>query len=354
MITYTKGNLLQANVEALVNTVNTVGVMGKGIALQFKETFSENYKLYKRAAENKELEIGKVFVTSTGRLDGIKWIINFPTKKHWRYPSKLSYIIDGLDDMIDVVKEKEIKSVALPPLGCGNGGLEWSEVKPILESKLSKLPEVKFLVFEPSNIAYDIQATSQRKEVNLTPTRAMILYLMKSYSQLDYSLTVLETQKLVYFLNRLGDPETRRIEFTKYTYGPYAPILNHVLYAMDGAYLKGMKFKDVKTFDPLSILEDKFSAVEEFITSYSTDQQKNRINTLMEIIEGFETPLSMELLSTVDYVMNYEVSNLQNLEEVVEKVYSWNDRKREIMPLAYIQIAHDRLINFADKLYETQ
>jgi O-acetyl-ADP-ribose deacetylase (regulator of RNase III) len=351
MIRYTTGNLLQANVEALVNTVNTVGVMGKGIALQFKEKFSENYKLYKKAADAKQLNTGKMFIVPTGRMDGIKWIINFPTKKHWRYPSKIEFITDGLDDMLNVIAEKNIKSIALPPLGCGNGGLEWEIVKPIIEQKLSRLPDVEFIVFEPSDIAYDNKLKKEKAKPRLTPTRAMILYLMKSYSQLEYSLTVLETQKLVYFLNRFGEEEIKKIDFQKYIYGPYADKLNHVLYDMDGFYIEGMKYKDVKTFDSLQVMATHYAEVEEYININATDSQKSRIETLLLMIEGFETPLSMELLSSVDYVMKHEVVDYKNVEEVAEKLHSWSERKQKIMPLEFIQIAHARLLKFTSKLY---
>lgn len=277
MIRLTKGNLLQADVEALVNTVNTVGVMGKGIALQFKEKFQENYKLYKKASEENQIQTGKVFIVPTNRMDGIKWIINFPTKKHWRNPSKLEYIESGLDDLVRKVKELNIKSIAMPPLGCGNGGLDWDIVKPVIIEKLQDLPDVNVLIFEPSEIAYDQKLEKAKAKPKLTPTRALILYLMKSYSQLEYSLTVLETQKLVYFLSRLGDEELIKIQFQKHYYGPYAAVLNHVLYDIDGFYISGMKYKDVKTFDLLEILDKNYTEVEEYILLHSTDAQKKEL-----------------------------------------------------------------------------
>ena len=346
MINYTTGNLLQSNVEALVNTVNTVGVMGKGIALQFKEKFAENYKLYKKAAENKEILVGKVFIVPTHRMDGIKWIINFPTKKHWRNPSKLEYIETGLDDLAEQMKRLKIKSIALPPLGCGNGGLNWDIVKPIIEQKLSSLTDVEINVFEPSDIAYQQKEKKQRAKPKLTPTRAVILFLMQSYAKLGYSLTVLESQKLVYFLQRLGDEEVNKIQFQKHQYGPYAAVLNHILYDMDGYYLSGMKFKDVKTFDELTVLPDSYQEVKEFIDIAATDTQKKRLSNLLALIEGFETPLCMELLSTVDFVIKYEAENKSSLPEIIQKVQSWNDRKKNIMTDEFIKIAFDRLKAF--------
>jgi hypothetical protein len=142
----------------------------------------------------------------------------------------------------------KIASIAIPPLGCGNGGLNWHEVKPIIIKKMSDLSDVNVIVFEPSDIAYEEKNEKSKVKSNpkLTPTRALILYLMKSYAQFEYSLTILETQKLVYFLNRFGEEELQKIKFEKHFYGPYAAILNHVLYDIDGFYITGMKFKDVK------------------------------------------------------------------------------------------------------------
>src|SRR6266511_1485355 len=141
MIRYIQGNLLDDQAEALVNTVNEVGVMGKGIALMFLERFPENAEAYERACKAKEVGVGHMFVTSTESLWG-KWIINFPTKKHWRHPSKLEWIREGLKDLVRVLRENDIHSVALPPLGCGNGGLEWSQVRREIESALAEVPEV--------------------------------------------------------------------------------------------------------------------------------------------------------------------------------------------------------------------
>src|ERR1035437_6468076 len=146
MITFIEGNLLKAEAEALVNTVNTVGVMGKGIALMFKEAFPENFRAYEDAWKRGALQVGRMFVTESSRLEGPRWIINFPSKKHWRQPSKLEWITEGLVDLRRVVEEKGIRSIALPPLGCGNGGLDWSDVRPEIECALGPLDNVDVLV----------------------------------------------------------------------------------------------------------------------------------------------------------------------------------------------------------------
>ena len=145
------GNLLDAKAEALVNTVNTVGVMGKGIALMFKEAFPENFSSYEDACKRKEIFVGRMFVIERQNLIGPKWIINFPTKRHWRHPSKIEWITAGLDDLKRVIVENGIRSVALPPLGCGNGGLDWQDVRPKIEEALGSLDGVVVAVYEPTS-----------------------------------------------------------------------------------------------------------------------------------------------------------------------------------------------------------
>ncbi len=151
MIRRGMGNLLEAPVEALVNTVNTVGVMGKGIALQFKEAFPDNFVVYAAACERREVAIGRMFVFERRVLLGPRWIVNFPTKKHWMHPSKLDYVREGLVDLVRVVREHGIRSIAIPPLGAGQGGLAWSSVRPLIEAAMADLPQVDAMIFEPTD-----------------------------------------------------------------------------------------------------------------------------------------------------------------------------------------------------------
>lgn len=150
MIRFTQGNLLEARVDAMLNTVNTVGIMGKGIALMFKERFPENFKAYAAACKAGNVRVGEMFVTAGAELDGPRWIINFPTKKQWFQPTKLEWVRSGLVALKTVIREKQIKSIALPPLGCGNGGLDWAVVRPIIENALAELKDVEVVVYEPT------------------------------------------------------------------------------------------------------------------------------------------------------------------------------------------------------------
>jgi O-acetyl-ADP-ribose deacetylase (regulator of RNase III) len=148
MIHYTTGNLLEADVEAMVNAVNTVGVMGKGIALQFKQRFPENYRQYEAACKAGQVVTGTMFVTEVNELIGPRWIINFPTKQHWRDPSQLTWIKTGLKELSRVLTDHGIRSVAIPALGAGNGGLDWALVRPLIEQALGDL-EAEVIVYQP-------------------------------------------------------------------------------------------------------------------------------------------------------------------------------------------------------------
>jgi len=306
MLTYTQGNLLEADVDALVNTVNTVGVMGKGIALMFKEHFPENFHAYEAACKRKELQVGHMFVTKRHDLVGPKWIINFPTKKHWRQPSKLAWIESGLADLRRVIVENGIKSIALPPLGSGNGGLDWSEVRPLVGQALGALPDVRIVVFEP--IAKYQNVAKRAGVEKLTPARALIAELVRRYSVLGFECTLLEIQKLAWFLERsilktsLSNPLDLR--FSADRYGPYANRLAHLLNALDGSYLHcDKRISDASPFDLIWFDDSKRELVQAFLTTDDARDYRAPLNQSDFLIDGFQSPLGMELLATVDWLL---------------------------------------------------
>jgi O-acetyl-ADP-ribose deacetylase (regulator of RNase III) len=149
MFEFKQGNLLEEKAEALVNTVNCVGVMGKGIALQFKQAYPENFRHYEKACKASEVQPGQMFTVATGSLLNPRYIINFPTKRHWRNNSKIEDIKSGLVALVQQVQRLDITSIAMPALGCGNGGLNWANVKPLIESAFAQLPDVQVIIFEP-------------------------------------------------------------------------------------------------------------------------------------------------------------------------------------------------------------
>lgn len=305
MIRFTTGNLLAADAEALVNTVNTVGVMGKGIALMFKEAFPDNYEAYQAACQAAEVMVGQMFVTERRELMGPKWIINFPTKKHWRHPSKLSWIDEGLDDLVDVVRRLNIKSLALPPLGSGNGGLDWSDVRSRVEAKLGALTEVDVIVYEPTSQYLNVAKRAGVEK--LTPARALVAELVRRYAVLGFECSLLEVQKLAYLLERsLGRRQLASVldlRFQANRFGPFATRLTHLLNALDGSYLHSDKrIADAGPLDVVRFADPKRDIVSAFLKSEGKEFLPSLEETA-DLIDGFETPLGMELLATVDWLL---------------------------------------------------
>jgi len=334
----TEGDLLkQTDVDAIVNTVNCVGVMGKGIALQFKKKWPANFKAYAAVCKAKELRPGNMHVYDAGALATPKYVINFPTKDHWRGKSRVEFIEDGLQDLIHVIGELKIKSIAIPPLGCGNGGLEWELVKKMIEEAFDKLPEVEVRLFSPtwSPSAKDIQVTTSRPK--MTPGRAAILKLLETYRALNYGLSKIEVQKLAYFLQEAG--ENLQLEFEKYHYGPYADKLRHALDRMDGHFIVGVGDGVID-----SEIEPKLDALNEagaYIKSISNKKLLEHVARVESLIEGFQSSYGMELLATVHWIATKE--RVCSPEAALQVIQKWNKRKSNLMKPEHVRIAWDRL-----------
>jgi O-acetyl-ADP-ribose deacetylase (regulator of RNase III) len=340
MIQYLNKNILEIEAEALVNTVNTVGIMGKGIALQFKEKFQLNYNLYKKACKNKEVQIGKMFTTNTGYFTNPKFIINFPTKTDWRAHSKIEYINDGLDDLIKIINEKNIRSIAIPPLGCGNGGLDWIIVKQLIEQKLYKISEsVKIEIIEPGHHSYS--RTTKAAAPPLTKARAIILALADFYRVLGFDTSHLELQKLAYFMQEMGQTDLK-LNYSKGTYGPYATNLKHLLAYLEGYYIKGqIRFQDLKPIDPLQLSEDKLPGVHDYLKDNLTIEESNRLKKVEQFITGFESPFGLELLATVLWAK--QSMNSTDIKSIEEYIHNWSERKKQLMITKQIEIALTRI-----------
>jgi len=309
MIRYTQGNLLDAPADALVNTVNEVGVMGKGIALQFRDTFPESAREYQRAAKDGRVHVGQMFVTENPSLLKPHWIIHFPTKKNWRKPSELAWIREGLKDLVRVVKRERITSIALPPLGCGNGGLEWTQVRREIEGAFTELPDVDIMVFEPTGQYHNAPKRAGVEE--LTPPRALIAELVRRYSILGIECSVLEVQKLAWFLvraiERLDLPNDMALNFAANKYGPYADELRFLLNNLDGSYLHcERRLADAKPLEPVWFEESKREAIAEYFTTGEGSRYQPALDKASAVIDGFESPFGMELLATVDWLVAEE------------------------------------------------
>jgi O-acetyl-ADP-ribose deacetylase (regulator of RNase III) len=345
MISYTKGNLLNAKAQALVNTVNTVGVMGKGIALQFKNRFPDNYKIYRDACKKGTFKTGQVLVVPDGDLLEQKLIVNFPTKAHWKSPSTYEYIKTGLKALKQAIVQYKITSIAIPPLGCGNGGLDWSIVKTLIEEELAGL-ETDILLFEPNEQIKEIlQKENTKREAKLTPARAMLLYLMFSYETKGEQSSLFVANKLAYFLQRSG--ENLKLKFNAHHYGPYTVQLNHVLLHLNGVYLNGMEQNVVKPFEPLQLNYNKFKEVEEYVQTTLNSEQKQRLKNVIQLLNRFESTFALELLATVDYVMDSEKTNNQT--EILKTISSWNQRKKNLFQPNQVEIAFEHLKKFSSR-----
>ncbi len=343
MIEYTTGNLLESKAEALVNTVNTVGVMGKGIALLFKEQFSENFKLYKKACQNAEVRVGTMFITHTQQILNPQHIINFPTKKDWRKPSQYAFVAKGLEDLVLQIQRLNIQSIAIPPLGCGNGGLEWTKVKLMIEDAMEQLAHVKVYLYEPSEV---IPAKKEEDtNLKLTESSAMLLALLLQYQELGYSLTLLEVQKLAYFLQESG--EDLGLRFKAHYYGTYADNLRKWLEHLEGTYLWAEKrIADSKPDAEIELNLAKIEKIKNFVEQHCSEVQKNRLKSVAKSIRGYETPFGMELLSTVHWAKNKSQS--QELSQIQDLVYNWEkkpDRKQQLFSPKLIQKALEQLVN---------
>lgn len=350
MIKFTQGNLLESGADALVNTVNTVGVMGKGIALMFKERFPLNFELYAKACKQGQVHTGSMFITETGELSGPKWIVNFPTKQHWRANSRMEWIAAGLADLREWLCVNKVRSVALPPLGAGNGGLEWESVKPLIINTLSDL-ETEVLVYEPTTQYQNVQKRIGVEQ--LTPARSLISELVRRYSILGMDCSLLEIHKLAWFLERslarrqISSP--LKLKFRAHFYGPYAEELPYLLNALDGSYLHCEK--RIADADPLDTLwfDD---AKEPLVTAYLQSEAKEFLPALEEatsLIDGFQSPFGMELLATCDWLINRQ-NVLPTVTSLREGLHAWpsrpwaSDRKARIFSDKVLGVALERLI----------
>ncbi len=351
MIKFTQGNLLNAKVEVLVNTVNTVGVMGKGIALMFKERFHQNYRLYAVACKAGEVQVGKMFVTEVNELDGPRWIVNFPTKQHWRSPSKMEWIVDGLKDLREFLISHSIKSIAIPPLGAGNGGLDWKKVRPEIEEALKDL-DTDIIVYEPTDAYQNVEKRSGVEK--LTPARALIAELVRRYWVMGMECSLIEIQKLAWFLERAieyfhpGDTSLS-LQFSAHIYGPYAKRLDHLLNNLDGSYLHcNKRISDADPWEVIWFDEKRKDFLQAYLGSEAKKYQ-SALEATAALIDGFESPFGMELLATTDWLLCKEqieptVSSLRDgLKHWKGGSAAAAERKNRLFSEKYLEIALQRI-----------
>lgn len=342
MIRTATGNLLQADAEALVNTVNCDGFMGKGIALQFKQAWPENFDAYAKACRAKEVRPGQMFVWETGRMVNPRYIINFPTKRHWRGKALIEDIRSGLRALIADVRRLGIRSIALPPLGCGNGGLDWQDVRPLIESAFAELPDTQVQLFSPLGAPEAKTMPVNTRRPTMTISRALFVRAMHQYETLSYRLTLLEIQKLMYFLQEAGEP--LRLRFQAGLYGPYAANLNKVLERIEGHLIRG--YGDSQKPDTeIELLPNAVQEADSFLKEHPLPIA--RVKRVSDLIQGFETPYGMELLSSVHWVCIHGKPKATTPEAAIQSVHGWNERKLKMFRPEHIRVAYQRLSELA-------
>lgn len=348
MIRAGEGNLLEADVEALVNTVNTVGVMGKGIALQFKRAFPENFRAYAAACRRGEVALGKMFVHRVDGLGNPQYIVNFPTKGHWRAKSKLDDIESGLVDLRRIIEQLGIQSIAVPPLGCGNGGLKWDDVQPLIVAALADLPEVQVLVYAPSGAPDAAKMPINTKRPTMSRSAAAMLLAFERYCRMssaaglnvDGKLSLMEAQKVAYFMQLAGWPGG--IDFVPSYYGPYAQVVNHFISTVEGHFVVGFGDGTGGSRATLSLEPD---ALREAHGMLDDDDEFLRVlDQFAKLIEGFEFPYGMELLSTVHFAATHPSNPGESgLDGVMHTIRAWSSRKAHLFREQQASRAFDHL-----------
>jgi O-acetyl-ADP-ribose deacetylase (regulator of RNase III) len=324
MITFKTGNILVEDAEAIVNTVNCVGVMGRGIALQFKNVFPKNFAAYARACKREEVTPGRMFIFETGELTNPKFIINFPTKRHWKEKSRIEDIDAGLSALAADIQQRQIQSIAVPPLGCGLGGLDWGLVRSRIEATLGQLTDVAVIVFEPDRSRTETRPNYSRTAPKMSPGKAALIVLMKRYLNglMDPFITLLEVHKLMYFMQVAGQP--LRLRYRKGPYGPFAENLGQVLNVIEGHLITGYADGGDAPDKQLELIPGAAEDAEKFLRNEA--EALERFDRVCGLVEGFESSFGLELLATVHWVASQE--GAATVEDVVAKTYAWNDRKK--------------------------
>jgi O-acetyl-ADP-ribose deacetylase (regulator of RNase III) len=337
-VTFKSGDLFLDKSEALVNTVNCVGVMGKGVALEFKHRWPENYKAYKKACDAKLLRPGNMLIFELTNLFGkneTKFIVNFPTKDHWRAKSKLEYISVGLDALVTDIKKYRIKSIALPPLGCGNGGLDWGIVRPMMLEKLSELDDVNVSIYEPLKGSDEPEYVETH--LKMTLGRAVFLKAIATLeTPFGGALDRLSLQKIAYFLQVLGVPFN--LDFTKNLYGPYSEALKKAVVALEDDYKLIAGFHAQRE---VHVTPAGYAAAEDFLKN--DEQSEAVIENLARLVDGFETPYGLELLSTVHKVATSSSNEKSDIKRIISVMLALERNKRNVFPEDEIRLAFQRL-----------
>ncbi|WJS92905.1 macro domain-containing protein [Flavobacterium johnsoniae] len=311
--------------------------MGKGIALQFKNQFPNNYKIYAKACKNNEFHIGELLVTEEeSLLGGKKIIINFPTKTDWRKPSEYSYVEKGMIELVNVIKSRNIKSIAIPPLGAGNGGLDWDKVSRLMKYYLKDV-DSEITIFQPNDA---IEEVLKKERVKLTPARAMLLSVLFELVRNGEFVSEFAAEKIAYFLQKFGAKDNFKLEFSANFYGPYSGKVKHVLYYLNGSYITGYSSKDKKPFEEIALRANTENEIIDFLNLPENKKYKEITENTKSFLNGFYSSFGLELLSTIDFII--ENKKTKSEETIIEHLEQWSERKKTF----------SKFINIAMKNFE--
>ena len=338
MLEYKSGDIFDEDVEALVNSVNCVGVMGRGLALQFKSAFPDNYKAYRAACKRGEVRPGEMFIFERPGLNNPRYIVNFPTKRHWRSKSNIRDVVAGLEALAQEIRAREIRSIALPALASDLGGLDWQQVRPEIETALGGLDDVRIVVFEPGSVPADGRPNRSTAAPSMTAARAVLISLIDRHLRagLDPMITLLEVHKLMYFMQHAREP--LKLDFVKESHGPYATNLRHLMRRLEHHYLTGYRDGGDDPYKQIDLVPGAIEDAERFLADHPVTRE--RFERVGQLVDGFESPTGLELLATVHWVMNEHPD--AGPDEIVDRTYMWGRHKRRFTR-RQIQIAVDRL-----------
>jgi O-acetyl-ADP-ribose deacetylase (regulator of RNase III) len=308
--------------------------MGKGVALQFRRAFPANYNAYRAPCAAGEVQLGRMFVFQPGQLAGPRAIINFPTKDHWRSRSLLADIEQGLRDLRRVLLELDVRSVALPPLGCGLGGLRWSDVGPLIEQALSELP-LRVLVYEPQPAPAPERMPEARERPPMTPFRATLVGSSAAISHPGRPRRRSRCRSSSTSSQEAGEP--LRLRFVKQRYGPYADAARHAVERLEGHHLTG--FGDGTGDASVRLLPGAMEEAEAFLADHP--ETRERYERVAELIDGFETPYGLELLATTHWVAVHEDGG--DAQAAARLVREWTERKGRLFTDEHVASAWHRL-----------
>jgi len=307
MLTLLTGNILESEAEALVNTVNCEGFMGKGLAYQFKKMFPETNKSYMNACKRKELYPGKLHYY----IENNKIVINFPTKNKWREKSKIEYIDEGMKALIEFIKIKKIKSIAIPPLGSGNGGLNWEEVKKVILNYVSPLSkEIEVYIYEPS-LNYKV---STKVAPKLTLSHFILMNIKRKLDR----FSKFRLQKTAFFMNLFSHQDY--FKFEAYHYGPYS-------YTIDIISRDIKEFQEFHKFNTEEALNYAYNTLVSKKIQLELENFSEALEKASNFINSYSSNKKIELYSTICFII---LNNKEITEEmIIKQIYHWSDLKKE-------------------------